>query len=203
MSPFLHSRSPSPTPTPKHHSDESYRRMISHSPNAPLRAITEPYGVGGAHRNHRNTTSGMRKARSKEDLTRGGRESPHPLKTPQPFQSLQLRSKDEVLSDLKQLTFSPNPKTPPTSSAHGRQRGSHFPLASPLQQSFLDEEGREEDSHAHINLIPPSLSSGYSSKTGFESSLDYPSLEVSESFDGTLSIDSPSDVIVAQLFDKQ
>ena len=202
MSPFLHPHSRSPSPTPKRHSDESYRRMISHSPNAPLKAITEPCGVGGAHRNHRNRTGGMRKARSKDDLTRSGRESPRPIKTPQQFQSLQLRHKDEVLSDLKHLTFSPNPKTPPPSSAPGRQRGSNFPLASPLQQSFLDEEERERNSHAHINLIPPSLSSGYSSKTGLESSLDYPSLE-SESFGGTLSIDSPSDVIVAQLFDKQ
>ena len=228
MTSFLHphSRSPSPTPTPKRHSDESYRRTTSHSPNTPLRSITEPSSVSVPYKGQQKQKSrvgGVRKARSREDLSSISsgysikeRESPwgpRQPRTPQPFQSLQLRHKEEVISDLKKLTMSPDPKATPNFGTHQRQRSSVLPSFSPLQQPFLEEreegEGQERSGYDYpysLNLIPTdsSLSSNTPSlsKSGFESSLEgYPSLEIED--EEELTVNSPLEVIVSRLFDKQ
>ena len=187
-----YSRSPSPTPTPKRHSDnEAYRYSSGNSPHTPLRTVTDPTSVGVAYKGHRKKS--IDRTYSRDDISSVSykeRESPRTSisKTPQPYLSLQIRHKDEVISDLKQLALTPCPK--PVS--HGSQyRVGH----SPLQQPFLNEEDEDRSYTKPLQIIP-------NDKRGFESSLDYSTVDVDDE-SGELTMNTSLYTIVNTLFNKK
>ena len=219
-----YSRSPSPTPTPKRHSDnESYQR--ANSPQLPRRSITEPTGVGelyhkqtGSGRRKYNTTSGMRKAKSREDISifssgyDRGRES---TRTPQPYssRSVQLRHGKEIATDLKQLTLNVDMKTTPHFVSPGPQHQRSLYLTSPTPIHFKEEDEENIEFPPPLNIIP--VDSKYSSTTSssisssmvsaprqeLESSLDYSGLLEEDDYE--LSMDSSPKAIVKKLFGKE
>ena len=237
------SRSPSPTPTPlkRYTSDNECSRDFNRSPFTPRRSTTEPLGVGVSKSVQRPVTAtrvrlhpgsgfNMRRARSREELSTFGvgmhRERETYLysprrelnKSPQhgdSSQSMRIRQREDVVSDLKKLTVgtqrqktrtNPSPKNLPTGMHdEGEDTIDGSPIPAPIHLIPVPS-----DYTSNVSTIPSVSYLNEDEKEGerendFESSLDcsFQDREDTETDEPPLTIDSPLCLIAQALVDKK